>query len=150
VETKAPLCFFRKGRGALWVCIWSQGGGGPKKFGNHWFMDYIDFVRRGWWKTYRWRKRAATCGNCSDACITKLRHAVGMWQCRTRGLCEDGEARTIYTVGLQTSLGAVGWGIALHVGRSRVWFPIVSSSHAMFLGSTQPLTEMSTGNISWG
>jgi hypothetical protein len=27
--------FFKKGRGALWVCIWNQGGGGPKKFGNH-------------------------------------------------------------------------------------------------------------------
>jgi hypothetical protein len=27
--------FFEKGRGALWVCIWNQGGGGPKKFGNH-------------------------------------------------------------------------------------------------------------------
>ena len=29
--------FFKKGRGALWVCIWNRGGGGPKKFGNHWF-----------------------------------------------------------------------------------------------------------------
>jgi hypothetical protein len=26
--------FFKKGRGALWVCIWNRGGGGPKKFGN--------------------------------------------------------------------------------------------------------------------
>jgi hypothetical protein len=26
--------FFKKGRGALWVCIWNQGGGGPKKFGT--------------------------------------------------------------------------------------------------------------------
>jgi hypothetical protein len=28
--------FFKKVRGALWVCLWNQGGGGPKKFGNHW------------------------------------------------------------------------------------------------------------------
>jgi hypothetical protein len=27
--------FFKKGKGALWVCVWNQGGGGPKKFGNH-------------------------------------------------------------------------------------------------------------------
>jgi hypothetical protein len=26
VETKAHLCFFKKGRGALWVCLWNQGG----------------------------------------------------------------------------------------------------------------------------
>jgi hypothetical protein len=26
--------FFKKVRGALLVCIWNQGGGGPKKFGN--------------------------------------------------------------------------------------------------------------------
>jgi hypothetical protein len=36
VETKAHLCFSKKGRGALWVCILNQGGGEPKKFGNHW------------------------------------------------------------------------------------------------------------------
>jgi hypothetical protein len=33
--------FYKKGRGALWVCIWNQGGGGPKKFGSHWC--------RFWW-----------------------------------------------------------------------------------------------------
>jgi hypothetical protein len=27
--------FFKKVRGALWVCLWNRGGGGPKKFGNH-------------------------------------------------------------------------------------------------------------------
>jgi hypothetical protein len=32
--------FFKKGRGALWVCIWNQGGGGPKKFGNRWSNIY--------------------------------------------------------------------------------------------------------------
>ena len=49
---------------------------------------------------------------------------------------------------------------ALHYkpGRSRVRFPMVSrifhgnnpSGRTMFQGSTQPLTEMSTRNISWG
>jgi hypothetical protein len=43
-------------------------------------------------------------------------------------------------------------------GRSRVRFPMVSldffhghnlSGRTMVLGSTQPLTEISTGNISW-
>jgi hypothetical protein len=33
--------FFKKGRGALWVCIWNQGGGGPKKFGNHWSRSAV-------------------------------------------------------------------------------------------------------------
>ena len=55
--------------------------------------------------------------------------------------------------------GAVRWGTALQVGRSRVRFPMVSlriihrhnpSSRTMALGSTQPLTEMSTRNISCG
>ena len=53
--------------------------------------------------------------------------------------------------------GAVG-GIALQAGRSRVRFSMVSfeffidnpSGRTMALGSTQPLTEMSTRNISWG
>jgi hypothetical protein len=40
-------------------------------------------------------------------------------------------------------------------GRSRVQFPMVStkfsiSNRSMALGLTQPLTEMSTRNISWG
>ena len=55
--------------------------------------------------------------------------------------------------------GAVGWRTALQVGRSRVRhkkkFPMVSmeffiSGRTVALGSTQPLTEMSTRNISWG
>ena len=54
--------------------------------------------------------------------------------------------------------GAIGWRNALQVGRSRVRFPMVSleffidnpSCRTMTLGSTQPLTEMSTRNISWG
>jgi len=49
--------------------------------------------------------------------------------------------------------GAVGWGTALQVGRSQVRFPMVSHNHSgrtMTLGSTQPLTEMSTRNIYWG
>jgi hypothetical protein len=49
-----------------------------------------------------------------------------------------------------------GWGTALQIGRSRVQFPMLShnwhnsSCRTMALGSTQPLTEMSTRNISWG
>ena len=54
--------------------------------------------------------------------------------------------------------GAVGWGSALQVGRSRVRFPIVSLEFfidiiflaTMALGLTQPLTEINTRNISWG
>ena len=55
--------------------------------------------------------------------------------------------------------GAVGRNTELQPVRLRVRFPIVSlgffhrhipSSRTMVLGSTQPLTEMSTGNISWG
>jgi hypothetical protein len=52
-----------------------------------------------------------------------------------------------------------GWGTALQTGRSRVWFPMVSLDFFIDIilpvalwpwGSTQPLTEMSTRNISWG
>ena len=54
--------------------------------------------------------------------------------------------------------GAVGWGTALQTERSRVRFPMVPleffidnpSGCTMALGLTQPLTEMSTRNISWG
>jgi hypothetical protein len=53
--------------------------------------------------------------------------------------------------------GAVGWGTALQAGRSRVRFPIEPlkfidnpSGRTMGPGLTQPLTEMSTRNISWG
>jgi len=55
--------------------------------------------------------------------------------------------------------GAVGWDTALQAGRSRGWFPTVSlyffhwhnpSDRTVALGSTQPLTEMSTSNISCG
>jgi hypothetical protein len=54
---------------------------------------------------------------------------------------------------------AVGWGTAQLAGRSRVRFPMVSleffhwhnpSARTMVLGSTQPLTVMSTRHISWG
>jgi hypothetical protein len=53
----------------------------------------------------------------------------------------------------------IGWGTLLEAGRSRVPFPIMSldffnwpnpSSCTMALGSTQPLTEMSTRNLSGG
>jgi hypothetical protein len=50
--------------------------------------------------------------------------------------------------------GAVGWGTALQSGRSRVRFGIFHwhnpVGRTMALGSTQPLTEMSTRNISCG
>ena len=55
--------------------------------------------------------------------------------------------------------GAVGWGTALQVRRSRVRFPmvllefcidIILPGHTAALGLTQPLREMSTRNISWG
>ena len=54
--------------------------------------------------------------------------------------------------------GAVGPGTALQAGRSRIRFPMVSlgfsltylSGRTKALGSTQPLTEMSTRNNSRG
>ena len=55
--------------------------------------------------------------------------------------------------------GAVSWGTALQAGRSRVWFPVVSleifywwnpSGRTMAQQLAQPLTDMSTRNISWG
>jgi hypothetical protein len=54
--------------------------------------------------------------------------------------------------------GAVGWGTALQVGRSRVRFPMISLKFFIDIsyrphygpGVTQPLTEMSTRNILWG
>ena len=55
--------------------------------------------------------------------------------------------------------GAVGWGTALQIGRSRVRFPMVSLEFLIDiilpaalwpLGMTQPVTEMSTRNISCG
>ena len=55
--------------------------------------------------------------------------------------------------------GAVGRGPALPARRSRVRFPMVSQElfidiilpgRTMALGLTQPLTEMSTRNVSWG
>jgi hypothetical protein len=54
--------------------------------------------------------------------------------------------------------GAVDWGNTLQTGRWRVRFPIVigifhwhnRSGRTMVLWSTQPPTDMSTRNISWG
>ena len=61
---------------------------------------------------------------------------------------------------LQTSQRfQLGWGTVLQAGRSQISFPMVSmelfcghnpSSRTIDQGSTQPLTEMSTRNISWG
>jgi hypothetical protein len=44
VETEAHLCFLRK-VGALWVCIWNQGGGGPKSLGT------TSLTQLTYWKT---------------------------------------------------------------------------------------------------
>jgi hypothetical protein len=54
----------------------------------------------------------------------------------------------------------VGWGTLLQAGRSRAQFPMSldfsidrrpnPSSRTMALGSTQPLTEMSTRNVAGG
>ena len=48
--------------------------------------------------------------------------------------------------------GTAGWGTALQVGGSRVRFPMVSIEYfiGISLPLNQPLTEMSTRNISWG
>ena len=54
--------------------------------------------------------------------------------------------------------GTVGWGTVLQTGRTWVSFQMASgifhwhnpSGWTMALGSTQPLREMSTMNISWG
>ena len=61
----------------------------------------------------------------------------------------------IFKICLHTSGCAVGRGIALQAGRSRVRFPIVSLEffhfgRTMALGLTQSQTEISTRNISWG
>jgi hypothetical protein len=58
-----------------------------------------------------------------------------------------------------TRSSVVGWVTMLQVGRSRIRFPMglldffslpKPSSRAMNLGSTQPLTEMSSRNIRGG
>ena len=62
------------------------------------------------------------------------------------------------STGLQWCLvrgGAVGWGTSLKARRSRVWFPMVSLEFFIDIilpgmGLTQPITELSTRNISWG
>jgi len=54
-------------------------------------------------------------------------------------------------------VGAVSWGTVLQAGKSRVRLSMMSldffidnpSSRTMALGSTQPLIEMSTRNVSW-
>ena len=67
---------------------------------------------------------------------------------------------TFYTVYIISGvcIGTIGRGTALQAGRSWVWFPMVPleffiwhnpSGHTVALGSTQPLREMRTRNISW-
>jgi hypothetical protein len=58
-------------------------------------------------------------------------------------------------LGTGTTLGARGWGIKLQTGRSRDRVPMRwifstlpnPSGRTIFLGSTQPVTEMSTRNL---
>jgi len=72
------------------------------------------------------------------------------------GLVNEANINQVYTqLGARGS--AVGWGTALQAGRSRVPDGVIgffhwhnSSGRTMALGSTQPLTEMSTKNVSWG
>jgi hypothetical protein len=51
--------------------------------------------------------------------------------------------------------GEVTWGITVQAARSRARFPFMSleynpTSRTVTLGTTQPLTEMSTSDVSWG
>jgi hypothetical protein len=67
-----------------------------------------------------------------------------------------------YFCPILTRIGAfrdTRWGTALQTGRSRVRFrtesleffsDLILSGHIVALGSTQPLTEMSTRSLSWG
>jgi hypothetical protein len=59
---------------------------------------------------------------------------------------------SLFLIGARGSV--VGWGTMLQVERSRVRVPMRWISHptssTMALGSTQPLTEMSTGNLLGG
>ena len=62
----------------------------------------------------------------------------------------DGMPQYSFTYGARDD--AFGWGIALQAGKSRIRFPMVSlelSFDIVLPESTQPLTEMSTRNISW-
>jgi hypothetical protein len=67
--------------------------------------------------------------------------------------------KTFNTAKIVTRGSIVGWGTMLRAGRSRVRVPMRSlnffnwpnpSSRTMALGSTQPLTEMSTRNLPGG
>jgi hypothetical protein len=92
VETKAHLCFFKKGRGALWLCLWNQGGGGPKKFGNYCSRVLVREIScplvcncgntaavGRWWCRQQlwprqWRRRSCLCA-VSDVCQPKMHKA---------------------------------------------------------------------------
>jgi hypothetical protein len=70
VETKAHLCFF-KGRGGCGCVYGTKGGGGPKKFGNHWSILYlITAINKGGWSTPR-------PGRCTPAKDTPILQGAG-------------------------------------------------------------------------
>jgi hypothetical protein len=85
---------------------------------------------------------------------TKQQHSAPF---HTRLYCVIKIRKVLYRTGVRG--GVVGWGTALQAGRFPGPIPdgVVGifhchnpSGHTMVLGSTQPLTEMSTRNISWG
>jgi len=81
-----------------------------------------------------------------EACETSSNNQSGMIWGVTAGTIQRGVRG-----------GAVSWGTALQAGRSRIrfrWFlwnflRHNPSGRTLVLWSTQPLTEMSTRNISW-
>ena len=67
---------------------------------------------------------------------------------RTTGLWPCGNS-VVYQVFWGARFGAVGWGTALLAGVTGIFHWHNPSGRTMALGSTQPLTEMSTRNSSW-
>jgi len=110
-------------------------------------------IRQEWW--IRYMKINIKCMITYRLFLLRLRN-------NTHTICRENQntyfiANTFFFLGARG--GAVGWGTALQAGRSRVRFPMVTldffhwhnpCGRTMALGLTQPLTETSTRNISWG
>ena len=82
---------FKKGRGALCVCIWNQGGGGPKMFGNRWRKwTWLPNKRACLNLAYSWtsRERSRTVGGvktvtCCDGLVGPCAlHILAIWKLR--------------------------------------------------------------------